>query len=97
MWVDQVALGSSCCRSCRQQVACFLPLAGNASAAASPALPDHVLSHSHMLYAAARAAALHDPAGEDAAASNGCAFTPEQLRQRMRASISDLLLEDDGH
>ena len=90
----QAHLGSACCRSCRQQVVCFLhPRPAGNGGAASPALPDSMLSHRDALLAAALQAVQSADSGE---AGGGSGLTAEQLRRRMRASLADLLLDDDG-
>jgi hypothetical protein len=65
------------------------------NAALSPALPEHILYRSKALLATVRQGALLTGADN---AQDGLGSLAEQLRQRMRVHIADLLVddEDDG-
>ena len=92
-------VSSSCCRSCRQQVTQHLqPSPGAelqsspAGSGLSPALPQHMNHRSEALLARVRQTA---PVSMTGNAHGMALLTAEQLRQRMRSQIADLLLDDD--
>ena len=91
------------CRRCRQSIVChlelspqsYLPAWGTFPSPADGLLPQQVARKGGTMLSAARQAALAQDEGAAAGTGVAATLTAQQMRERMRASIADLLLSDD--
>lgn len=99
----QEQLDAVYCRSCRQSIVChlelsprsYLPAWDTPSSPAEGLLPQQVARKAGTMLSAARHAVLAQDEGAAAGTGAAAPLTAQQMRERMRASIADLLLSDD--